>query len=170
MSKLKEIQELRSTSLSYNKGYHSELLPSLFNHPKSKKKFKAQRITLCGSTRFKKEFEDWNRILTSMGHTVYSVGVFSKSQEKMTNAEKQLLDMVHLDKIARSDSIVVIDSDDYIGDSTRSEVNFALSNSINIFWTSFLPEVERLRRVVQEIHGLHDTVDENISQTEGSTS
>ncbi len=34
------------------------------------------KITLCGSTKFKKEFEEWNIKLTMAGHIVYSVCCF----------------------------------------------------------------------------------------------
>lgn len=38
-------------------------------------------ITLCGSTRFKAEFERMNRELTLAGHVVISVGVFGHADD-----------------------------------------------------------------------------------------
>lgn len=87
------------------------------------------RITLCGSTRFRLEYEALNRQLSLSGHTVYSVAAFGHSGDELTENEKEMLDLVHLKKIMESDCIMVVGSQGqgipYIGDSTRREIRWA---------------------------------------------
>src|SRR5271166_6558309 len=94
------------------------------------------KITLCGSTRFKKEFEDANERLTVAGHVVYSVAFFGHDRpESLDPWTKQRLDLVHLAKILNSDAILIVGSLDgktpYLGESTRCERWWAeLNNKI----------------------------------------
>jgi len=92
-------------------------------------------ITLCGSTRFKKEFEDIIMKLTLEGHIVISVEVFGHSDNiTLSKGQKEMLDKIHRDKIDLSDAILVINKDGYIGNSTKSEINYALSNNKQILF------------------------------------
>jgi len=91
------------------------------------------KITLCGSTKFRDQFEDWNRRLSKMGHIVYSVSAYGHSGDTLTPAEKETLDLVHLRKIVESDAIFVVGLTDdgpvhdrlYVGESTRREIAWA---------------------------------------------
>lgn len=91
-------------------------------------------VTLCGSTRFKNEFIEAQKQLTLEGNIVISVGLFGHSgdQEVWENMDegtltktKEMLDDMHKRKIDMADSIYVINVDGYIGDSTRSEIEYA---------------------------------------------
>lgn len=91
-------------------------------------------ITLCGSTRFKDEFMNAQKRLTLEGNIVISVGLFGHSgdQEVWENMDegtltktKEMLDDMHKRKIDMADSIYVINVGGYIGDSTRSEIEYA---------------------------------------------
>ena len=67
-------------------------------------------VTLCGSTRFKQAFTDWNARLTLEGCIVLSVGLFEHADgAPLTPAHKAGLDALHKCKIAISDEIVVRD-------------------------------------------------------------
>jgi len=92
------------------------------------------RITLCGSTKFKEEFEEWNKRLSTQGHIVYSVSCFGHSGDVLTSQEKETLDHVHKQKIDNSDAIVVLNRNGYIGDSTKSEIKYAEKNAKKIFY------------------------------------
>jgi len=92
------------------------------------------KITLCGSTRFRDEFELWNRRLSKQGHVVYSVSCFGHSGDPLTADEKETLDRVHKEKIDASDAILVLNRDGYIGDSTRSEIEHAETVGKRIFY------------------------------------
>lgn len=82
-------------------------------------------ITLCGSTRFKDDFERINKELTLLGNIVISVGCFGHSGDTFTEEQKVMLDDIHKRKIDMSDAIYVINKDGYIGSSTRSEIEYA---------------------------------------------
>ena len=82
-------------------------------------------ITLCGSTRFKEDFERVNRELTLKGFVVISVGCFGHSGDTFTEEDKIMLDEIHKQKIDMADAIYVINRDNYIGESTRSEIEYA---------------------------------------------
>lgn len=87
-------------------------------------------ITLCGSTKFKDDYEYWNRKLTFEGNIVFSCGVFGHTDRiKLSKEDKNMLDNIHKSKIDLSDEIFVIDKDNYIGKSTRSEIEYALENN-----------------------------------------
>ena len=83
-------------------------------------------ITLCGSTRFKDDFERINKELTLLGNIVISVGCFGHSGDTFTEEQKVMLDDIHKRKIDMADAIYVINKDGYIGSSTKSEIQYAL--------------------------------------------
>ena len=85
-------------------------------------------ITLCGSTKFRAAFEEWNARLTMEGHLVFSVGVFRHDgSTTLTPEQEKTLEDVHMEKISLSDEIFVLDVGGYIGDSTRKEIAWAKS-------------------------------------------
>lgn len=83
-------------------------------------------ITLCGSTRFKSDFERINKELTLAGNIVLSVGVFGHAGDLFTDAQKEMLDDIHKRKIDMAEEIYVINRGGYIGTSTRNEINYAV--------------------------------------------
>lgn len=88
-------------------------------------------VTLCGSTRFKEQFESEQRRLTLAGNIVLSVGLFGHVEglDVGTDDEptpiKAMLDDLHLKKIDLADSIHVINVGGYIGHSTAKEIAHA---------------------------------------------
>ena len=98
-------------------------------------------ITLCGSTRFKDEFLEAQKRLTLEGNIVISVGLFGHSgdnevwenmDEGTLTATKEMLDDMHKRKIDMADEIFVINVGGYIGESTRSEIEYAAANGKNV--------------------------------------
>ena len=87
-------------------------------------------ITLCGSTKFKDEFLKAQKDLTLKGYIVISVGLFGHSgdDEVWSEGTKEMLDDMHKSKIDLADEIYVINVDDYIGSSTKSEIEYAISH------------------------------------------
>jgi len=91
-------------------------------------------ITLCGSTKFRDEFEEANASLTLSGNIVLSVGLYGKAPGDtgkeanipLTAREKELLDKIHLAKIDLSNEIFVLNVDGYIGKSTQREIDHAI--------------------------------------------
>ena len=87
-------------------------------------------ITLCGSTKFKKEFHQENAKLTMEGNIVLSVGVFGHSEKVVfKEGEKEMLDLIHRRKIDLSNEIFVLNVNGYIGKSTKREIAYALQNN-----------------------------------------
>ena len=91
-------------------------------------------ITLCGSTRFKEQFMEAQKRLTLEGNIVISVGLFGHAgdqevwdgmDEGTLSKTKEMLDDMHKRKIDMADEIYVINVGGYIGDSTRSEIQYA---------------------------------------------
>lgn len=87
-------------------------------------------ITLCGSTRFKEQFLEAQKSLTLEGNIVISVGLFGHSgdDEAWTEGTKEMLDDMHKRKIDMADEILVINVGGYIGNSTKSEIEYAKAN------------------------------------------
>lgn len=83
-------------------------------------------ITLCGSTKFKKQFEEANAYLTLQGNIVISLGFFEQSEGiEITQEQAKLFEKIHYEKINMADEIFVIDVNRYIGNSTRNEIEYA---------------------------------------------
>jgi len=85
-----------------------------FIHNKQKshvipKKQKYNIITLCGSTKFKEEFLEVTKWLSLQGNIVISVGLFGHSTGEKLNADEKF----------------VINVDEYIGTSTKNEIEYA---------------------------------------------
>ena len=97
-------------------------------------KFKV--ITLCGSTRFKEQFLEAQKRLTLEGNIVISVGLFGHSGDDEVWAEgtKEMLDNMHKRKIDMADAIYVINVGGYIGESTRSEIDYATRHGKEILY------------------------------------
>jgi len=85
--------------------------------------------TLCGSTKFKEEFLKVQKDLTLKGHIVISVGLFGHADNDfgkvITEEIKVMLDDMHKRKIDMADEIFVINKNGYIGESTKSEIEYA---------------------------------------------
>lgn len=106
---------------------------------------KTKVICLCGSTRFTDQMlvKQWE--LTKQGHVVLTWCVLPNSYFENKNMKehshigdqeniKELIDEVHKRKIDLSDEVLVINVDDYIGDSTRSEVAYAIEHNKPVKW------------------------------------
>jgi hypothetical protein len=85
-----------------------------------------RRVCLCGSTKFRSEFDAANRALTLAGCIVLAPGVFVHSDgTAISDQEKTALDALHLAKIDLADEVFVVNPGGYIGDSTRAEIAYA---------------------------------------------
>lgn len=90
-------------------------------------------VTLCGSTRFKAEINSANARLTMDGVLVISLGVFGHTDlpdhdwSTGGSDDKVMLDDLHKRKIDLADEVLVVNVGGYIGESTRSEIEYAES-------------------------------------------
>ena len=104
-------------------------------------------ITLCGSTKFKDEFMKAQKDLTLKGNIVISVGLFGHSgdnevwenmDEGTLTKTKEMLDDMHKRKIDMADEIFVINVGGYIGESTKSEIEYAKATNKKV---NYLEEI-----------------------------
>ena len=87
---------------------------------------KRKIITLCGSTKFKESFDEFNRKFTLEGNIVLMPGCYAHYDKiQISDKEKESLDILHKDKILMSDVVFIINKDGYIGSSTQSEIEFS---------------------------------------------
>jgi hypothetical protein len=102
-------------------------------------------VCLCGSTKFKDAFIKANFDYTLNGYIVLTVGCFPHSDNNSSPEQslgvdlKNKLDELHKRKIDLSDGIFVLNVGGYIGSSTKSEIEYAISTGKNV---KYLEEVE----------------------------
>ena len=90
-------------------------------------------VCLCGSTRFYKEYQKAYFTETLAGKIVLSVGFYPHASPEahgqnigITPEQKQQLDELHLRKIDLADEIFILNVGQYIGESTRREIAYAI--------------------------------------------
>lgn len=92
-------------------------------------------VCICGSTRFSEQFQAANFKETLDGKIVLTIGCDLKSDAELfggwgtkeVTAIKAKLDDLHLRKIDLADEILVLNVGQYIGSSTRHEIEYAKS-------------------------------------------
>ena len=117
-------------------------------------------ITLCGSTRFKDEFLEVQKRLTLEGNIVISVGLFGHSgdDEVWTPGTKEMLDNMHKRKIDMADGIFVINVGGYIGESTRSEIDYAIRNGKTVEYLEKECQRNQYLRLEQRVRPYPETI------------
>ncbi len=85
-------------------------------------------ITICGSLKFKEEMMKLAIQLELKGNVVLTLAFpVDNSKTIYTEDEILMLGKMHKEKIKLSDSIMVVDVNNYIGEATKSEIEFAKS-------------------------------------------
>ena len=98
-------------------------------------------VTLCGSARFKDAFAEAQKRLTLEGNIVLSLGLFALSgdEEVFKPGAKEMLADMHKRKIDMADEIFVINVGGYIGNRTRSEIEYARETGKAIRYLEAIP-------------------------------
>jgi len=98
-------------------------------------------ICLCGSTRFYEAFRKANLEETLAERIVLSIGCDFKSDDNLglTSLDKARMDELHKHKIDLADEVLILNVGGYIGESTRSELEYARKRGKRI---RFLEKVE----------------------------
>ena len=85
-------------------------------------------ITLCGSMKYKKEMMEVAEKLALSGDCVITPVYLNKpSKDDYTAEDAVILGQVHREKIKLSDAILVVNVNNYIGEATKSEIEYAKS-------------------------------------------
>lgn len=114
-------------------------------------------VTLCGSTRFWRTFQQASLQETLAGKIVLSIGAatgtddehFGNLPAEQYFAVKEMLDELHLHKVEMADEVLVLsDEAGYFGTSTLREIRFAeeLGKPIRWLWPA---AEERYRGISQ---------------------
>lgn len=94
-------------------------------------------ITICGSYKFKQSMIEIAEKLTLDGNCVLMPNELTRpNKECYSHSEALMFDKMHKVKIKLSDAILVIDVDGYIGNSTKSEIEYAKSLGKEIIYYS----------------------------------
>lgn len=99
-------------------------------------------ITVCGSLRFMKEIMEITEKMDLQGNCMLSIVYPTRTdKDDYTEEEKVVLREMHKERIKISDAILVVNVDNYIGSSTKSEIEFAKSlNKEIIYYTDLIKQ------------------------------
>ena len=97
-------------------------------------------ITVCGSYKFKKEMVEITEKMALEGNCMLTpIDLSNPDKNAYTEDDFLILGKEHREKIKLSDSILVVNVNDYIGDSTKSEIEYAKSlNKEIIYYTDLI--------------------------------
>lgn len=91
---------------------------------------------LCGSAKFEKAYHDWSRWLAFAGHPCFSLACFPSQMEGKnwyTDAQKAMLDHVHIRKIDMAQVVLVLNVGGYVGASTIQGILYAITKGKPVF-------------------------------------
>lgn len=104
-------------------------------------------ITVCGSLRFVNEMMEITEKMELQGNCML-VPIYNPnkaSKDDFTEEEALMLDKMHKERIKLADAILVVNVDDYIGNSTKKEIEFAKSlNKEIIYYTDLVSGENKL--------------------------
>lgn len=97
-------------------------------------------ITICGSYKFKEEMMQITEKMALNGNCMLTpIELTRENKESYTDEEALIIDKMHKEKIKLSDAILVVNVNGYIGNSTRSEIEYAKSlNKEILFYTDMI--------------------------------
>lgn len=118
---------------------------------------KPKFITLCGSSRFcgimavcAWLLEKEEGAITISLHLLPSWYTTVESHLAESEGVADFMDELHLRKIDLSDEIFVVNLNDYIGDSTRREIKYAISKNKPIRWFTHDPIGGQVTKLLKE--------------------
>lgn len=82
-------------------------------------------VTLCGSLKYQKEMMKLAEMMTLKGYCILTPIYPTISSAERTEEEIIKLKKSHFKKIELSDAILVVNINNYIGDSTNLEIDYA---------------------------------------------
>lgn len=114
---------------------------------------KPKVVCLCGSTRFKDQFTEWQLKETLNGKIVLTIGcnmksdpdIFGHLSPEELRLTKSKLDILHLHKIALSDEVLVLNVGGYIGESTEREIVYAESIGVDVNYLEPITHTKHLQ-------------------------
>ena len=91
-------------------------------------------LTICGSMRFEKEMQ----LIAFELEAKYGFNLLqcTYGNKNLTESEKENIVKAHYRKIDLSDAVYVVDINNYIGDSVKDEIDYAILNNKEIIYHS----------------------------------
>ena len=102
-------------------------------------------ITVCGSVKFFQEMIEISEKMELEGNCIL-VPIYNPMKTNLnsfTEKEIQILNKMHQERIKLSDAILVVDVNHYIGNSTKTEIEFARSLNKEILYYTDLIEPQQ---------------------------
>ncbi len=94
-------------------------------------------ITLCGSSKYKKQFRQMETMLSLQGYIVLCPIFFTEEElAELEEDQLEILQEAHQFKLNMCDEIFVIDMNGYIDEITRESIEFAENNRKGITYYS----------------------------------
>lgn len=85
-------------------------------------------ITVCGSLKFKEEIMDIAMKMELEGNIVITpIFPVNIDKDSLSRENLDMLGKMHKEKIRISDAVLIVNVDSYIGNSTKSEIEYAKS-------------------------------------------
>lgn len=95
---------------------------------------KTKIITICGSLKFKNKMMEMAIKLELEGNVVLTP-IYPITDDNVYNKKEIImLEKMHKEKINLSDAIFVVNVDGYIGESTKSEIEYAKEHNKEIIY------------------------------------
>ena len=92
-------------------------------------------ITVCGSMKYKKEMMEITEKMALEGNCkITPIYLTKASKADYTLENFETLAKVHYEKIKHSDAILVVNVDNYVGESTSKEIEYAKSLNKEILY------------------------------------
>ncbi len=92
-------------------------------------------ITICGSLKFKNDMMKIAEKLELQGNCMITpIYPTNPDKDAYTEKEADMLDKMHKEKIKLADAILVVNIDNYIGNSTKKEIEYAKSLNKEIIY------------------------------------
>ncbi len=95
-------------------------------------------ITVCGSLKYQKEMMEAAEKMNCQGNCMLTPVYPTKAITDYTEAELAISREMHFERIRISDAILVLNINNYIGDNTKKEIDFAKSLGKEIIYYSDL--------------------------------
>lgn len=100
-------------------------------------------ITVCGSLKFQKEMMEIAEKIGKQGNCmltpVYPTNIYKKDY---IDEEIKIVGQMHFERIKLADAILVVNVNNYIGNSTKKEIEFAESLGKEIIYYTDLIETD----------------------------
>lgn len=109
-------------------------------------------VCLCGSTHFMDAFFEAGWAETLAGRIVLSIGVCKHTSdhggEALGKEVVEMLDELHKRKIDLADEVFILNVGGYVGDSTKSEIQYAIAHGKPVRWL----EPESSEKILRDLN------------------